>query len=139
MDPESVPTLLHKPRAYPTKKGRREHRRPLIVKPPDHLMGRIGLHGQVRRFFKVKTPTQVQLVDFSFLDLGHPVRGCWSPFCDRRWCKCSLMTGLVRRARHEGLHLMGRCAIDMLLLSDLHVHVVGFTAWNHIYLPGCPS
>ena len=61
----------------------------------------------------VQAPPQVHLVDFPFLDLGHPGRGFWSPGCDCRLCRFSRGLGLVRRARHAGFHLVVRCAIDI--------------------------
>ena len=75
------PISFQKPRAYPTKKGRSKYRPPRNAmychqdEPPVHLMNGLDLHGQMLRLLKLQAPPQVHLVDFPFLDLGHPGRG----------------------------------------------------------------
>jgi hypothetical protein len=75
-------------------------------------MDGLGLNGQYFQFVRLQTPPQVQLVDFPFLELGHPGQSFRSPGCDCRWCGFSLGFSLIGRARQDGFLLVVRCAID---------------------------
>ena len=103
-------------------------------------MDGLDLHGQILRLFKLQAPPQVQLVDFPFLDLGHPGQGL---LVSR--VRLTLVQVQSRALAWSAVPammdsiLVVRCAIDMHPLSSLNFHLVGFPAWNPIYGQGCHS